>query len=113
MENSDSAPSLRTLPSCLGSVLAPFEYACGGRLRGSFPGSPSRSGRAGRYGSRSCDLALALGKQIDRFAGVPSPNLVVRPVLLVETGDPPNDDQFYSALSQISRIREIRVRRLR
>lgn len=108
MENSDSAPSLRTLPSCLGSVLASSEYACGGRLRGSV----RFRGPAGRYGSRSCDLALALGKQIDRFAVFPkTPNLVVRPVLLVETGDP--GDQFYSVLSQISRIREIRVRRLR
>lgn len=36
-ENDNSAPLLRTLPSRLSSVLAPFEYACGGRLRGLFP----------------------------------------------------------------------------
>lgn len=33
------------------------------------PGAPL-SGQAGRHGSRSCGLALALGKQIDRFAAM-------------------------------------------
>ena len=39
----------------------------GGRPRGSFPAGRTREERAGRHKSRSCGLALALGKQIDRF----------------------------------------------
>lgn len=75
------------------------------------------SGRAGRHGSRSCGLALALGKQIDRFAAMcslfESCGMSCPSGQNWRSGDPPDDDQLYSALSQISGIREIQVCRLR